>query len=126
LSLPNLSGGLLQLPNIDWVAFGKIKYDHDIYSHDVIISTRGGVFERETDDSHTITLQELESIIDNATKRVIIGMGFHGLAKVLPEAKKFARANKIKITALETPAAVAEYNKAKKKEKITLLLHLTC
>ena len=126
MELPKDIGGFLSLSNIDWVAFGKVKYDHEIYSHDVVINTSGEIFERETDDTHAITRAELESIVDSSTKRVIIGTGFHGVAKVFPGAKKFARENKIKLTAIETPEAAEEYNKAKKKGSITVLLHLTC
>ncbi len=94
-----------------WETFGKLKYDKSIFNQDVLISTDGDVYERNTTDSLKITPEELDASVDNNTKTVLVGTGHYDTVKVTPEAMSYLKDLKIDLIETPTPEAIAYYNK---------------
>lgn len=111
-----------------WVAFGKVKYDDAVFNQDVLISTSGDVYERQTDDPMRITAEELKASLDPDTRLLIVGTGHYGIIKIEPEAKAYLKDRKIELLAKDTPKAVDTYNKKMtvkgRKPKITAIINV--
>lgn len=112
-----------------WVSFGKVKYDNTIFNQDVLVSTTGDVYERQTDDPMHVTAEELKASLDADTKIVVVGTGHYGIVKIDPEAKAYLKERKIELIAKETTKAVDAYNKKMsgrgKKPKITAIINVS-
>ncbi|MBN3037344.1 MAG: hypothetical protein JW834_02770 [Candidatus Diapherotrites archaeon] len=113
-------------PQFGWTTFGMVKFGDETFSHDVVVSTAGEVYARRTDDSHLLDSKELDASVDANTRVVVFGTGQYDVAKVSGDAKTWARKNKIEVVALPTPQAIEDYNKRKKKDQVTAIIHVTC
>ena len=111
-----------------WAAFGKIKYDNTVFSNDILISTDGDVYERQTDEEMKITKKEIDASVDANTKTLLIGTGHYGVVSATPEAKKYLDEMKVELVEKETPEAIEYYNKRMssrgRKPKITAIIHV--
>lgn len=112
-----------------WVAFGKVKYDNTVFNQDVLVSTEGDVYERQTDDPMHVTAGELKASLDPDTKILVVGTGHYGIVKIDPDARAYLKERKIELVAKETTKAVDAYNKkmaAKgRKPKITAIINVS-
>ena len=111
-----------------WAAFGKVKYDNTVFGRDILISTDGDVYERQTDEEMKITRTELEASVDENTKSVLIGTGHYGVVRATPDAKQYLKEMKTELIEKKTEDAVKYYNKKMsgkgRKPKITFILHV--
>lgn len=112
----------------DWFNFGKIKYDGEIYEHDIWVNQEGNVLPRRpAGNHHLLTAEELESYLKPGTEIIIFGVGDPGVAKPTEEAKQLAEKKKIKLIAEPTPKAIKTFNKLKQQnKKVIAVMHITC
>lgn len=109
---------------VDAVSFGTIVIDGMRYDKDVCI-VHDSILLREAENRHTIDRPELEKIVKQDTKVVIVGTGQSGCAHVTDSAIEFLKGKKIGLIEKMTPEAVRIFNKEGKKG-VVALFHLTC
>jgi hypothetical protein len=80
-------------PRIDETSFGSLTIAGEKFEHDVIIRLNGNVEKRRKKlskalygTSHIISLAEAGYVYEEGAKRIIIGAGQSGMAKLSPEA----------------------------------------
>lgn len=121
---------------IDKVEWGKIEINGEKYGQVLIIGDQ--VVERDSarlhdlfDTTHEIGDWEVEELLSNSPKVIILGTGWAGVLKVNsklnpPAGGQISKLG-IEIKALKTPKAVQEYNRLTEQgKKVNALLHTTC
>jgi len=119
-----------------WTTFGKVKFNNELYDHDVVVDCNGNVFKRNYEipqsvygTGHKVGPQELETLPEG-TKLFILGTGQNGIARITPEGKTYLKQHKIKFLELPSPEAIKEYNSRVRgkgrKPRVTALIHVTC
>ena len=118
-------------PKIDSTLFGSITIDGLSYSHDVVVGLDGQVDRRRKrlakavyGTSHVISLQEAEHVYQEGARRLIVGTGQAGLAKLSSEAASFLRAKACHVDLLPTPEAARAWNESN--QGTIGLFHVTC
>ncbi len=108
---------------IDPTNFGEIVIDKKKYRDVLIINTQ--VFDRNTDDAHTISNNESGKLIENNPDVVIIGTGVFGGLKVEERIKEKIGKN-AELIIMKTSHAAEKYNELTKNKRVNILLHSTC
>lgn len=112
---------------IDGTGFGWISVDNIRYNHDIIIFTNGKIINRYQEfkgDSHSLSREEAEKIIDNEAEILIVGTGQSGFLSIPNETKEFLAKKKVKLIEEETPKAIKTFNRLANKK--CALFHTTC
>ncbi|MFQ5888168.1 MAG: Mth938-like domain-containing protein [Candidatus Hydrothermarchaeales archaeon] len=109
---------------IDSYDFGHIVIDGKRYHHDVVI------FQDKVEswwrrEGHRLHLEDIEKVIEERPDVLIVGTGYSGLMRVLPEVEEKLNSLGIGLVAEKTKDACQAYNRVKDK-KVIATLHLTC
>lgn len=111
---------------IEGYKFGEIVIDGKRYTRDVII------FPDRIDGSwwwkegHELSEEDIKEVIKERPEVLIVGTGYHGCMRVLPETEQYVRANGIKLMVEKTERACEVCNQLSKSKRIIATLHLTC
>jgi hypothetical protein len=112
---------------IESYEFGEMIIDGRRYTSDLI------VYPNRVDDSwwrktsHELGVEDLVGdIMKEKPDTVVIGKGYYGYMKVLPETKNFFESKGTKLIEQDTGKAFKTFNELSKKEKVIGLFHLTC
>jgi hypothetical protein len=117
------------MPPITDYAFGKMTIKGTIYTRDLIIFPDGRI---QTDwfrqSGHLLRQEDLDMVLPKGPELIIAGTGAYGRMAVAPGLEKALEKMKIRLVAMETPAAVALYNSKLSKNASGLCgcFHLTC
>ncbi|MEM2482750.1 MAG: Mth938-like domain-containing protein [Candidatus Nezhaarchaeales archaeon] len=111
--------------HIDEYEFGKIVIDRRKYNRDVIITSKN-VREWWRVKGHEVCVKDLEVIENEDLEVLIIGTGYFGIVKVLPEVEEWAEKKGVELIALPTREACNLYNEKSREKKVIAALHLTC
>jgi hypothetical protein len=118
-------------PKIDNTKFGAITIAGKKYENDVIIRLDGSVKKRKKKlskavygDSHTISLDEARYVYEPGARRLILGSGQTGEARLSDEAAAFLAEQGCAVDLLPTPVAIQLWNAAK--GDVIALFHVTC
>ena len=110
---------------INSVKFGNMTIDNKTYNEDVKILPSGKVLKRwGPKGSHVICLEEFDKILKEKPSVIVVGIGYHEIAKLEPEAKKQIETKGIKLIVKQTPKAVINFNNLNRSKGG--LFHLTC
>jgi hypothetical protein len=116
---------------IEKTKFGSITITGEKYEHDVLIRLNGRVEKRKKKlskeifgTSHIISLAEAAFVYEDGAKRIIIGTGQSGMAKLSDEAAQFLEQKGVQVTLLPTPEAIRCWNETE--EAGIGLFHVTC
>jgi hypothetical protein len=119
------------IPKINKTKFGSITVAGENYEHDILIRLNGKVEKRKKKlskevfgTSHIISLAEAEHVYEEGARRIIIGTGQSGMAKLSDEAAVFFQQKKCNVDLLPTPEAVRCWNEAE--SSAIGLFHITC
>ena len=112
--------------HIDSYSFGLIVIDGKEYANDLLISPEGIMEGWWRTAGHEVTLLDLAKLMRQRPQILIIGTGESGACRVKQEVGDYCRAGNIRLIALPTPAAVAEYNAIPDRSRTVAALHLTC
>jgi hypothetical protein len=118
-------------PVISSTTFGSITIDGMRYSHDVYLSADGNIRKRKKKlskrkygTSHKISQGELEYILDDGVKRLLIGTGQYGRACLSQPAQDLLATINVAVALHPTPEACQIWNED---DEIDLgLFHVTC
>lgn len=113
-----------KMVNIDSSAYGSITINGVTYDHDVYIFPSGKVEEREY--GHTFTKEQVEHVLKENPKVVVIGKGTSGMASLSDEARALLENKGIEIVEDNTPDIRDKFNKLAKTKKVAAIIHVTC
>ena len=96
------------------------------YTSDVII------YRDRVDDKwwrrkgHQLCVEDIEEAVQEKPEVLVVGTGYFGLMKVLPETKAFLASEKIELIVEKTRKACERFNEVHKSKRAVAALHLTC
>jgi hypothetical protein len=111
---------------IDSYGFGQIVINGKTYTSDVIIYPNKVDSSWWRKEGHELGIEDLKDVLEQNPDMIIVGTGYSGIMKVLPETKKLIESKKIKLVIEDTRRAWQSYNEFSKKQKVIAMLHLTC
>jgi hypothetical protein len=124
-------GDTARAPRIEKLAWGQIEVDGFGTPFKDAILFPGGARPwdwRETGTSHESGVQpaDVQELLDNGARVVILAQGMYGRLKVSQGALQLLKARDVPVHMLETKAAVRLYNELREKEPVGGLFHSTC
>lgn len=75
---------------------------------------------------HSLILEDIATVFDEAPDILVIGTGFMGVMKVSPEVKEHAAAKNTALIIERTKKAAERYNQVCRQKKTIGAFHLTC
>jgi hypothetical protein len=112
---------------IDSYDFGQIVIDGRRYTSDVIVfpdRVRDKWWRRE---GHRLNVEDIEGAVREGKPEVlVVGTGYSGLMKVLPETEKFLKSEGVELVVQSTREACETFNRLVKSKRVIAALHLTC
>ncbi|MHC4123529.1 MAG: Mth938-like domain-containing protein [Planctomycetota bacterium] len=113
--------------HIDSYEFGRIVIDGVTYNADVLIlgdTVRANWWRKQ---GHSLSIEDIESIIEASCDLLIIGCGAYSMMQVPQQTKKFLQEKGIRFESADTNKAVLRFNEATGEGlKVAAGLHLTC
>lgn len=107
--------------------FGRIVVDGQRYNSDVIVfadRVKDSWWRRE---GHRLHVEDIERVVQREKPDVlVVGTGYSGLMRVLPETEKYLKSNGIELIAQSTREACETFNRLVKSMRVMAALHLTC
>jgi hypothetical protein len=110
---------------IEGYSFGRVLVDGEEHTKDVIVLPNrvvGGWWRR---DGHSLVLEDLEDVLDELPRRLILGTGAYGRMQPDPGAIEQLRAREIEVESLPTPDAIERFRELDP-SRTAAALHLTC
>ena len=112
---------------IDSYDFGQIVIDGRRYTSDVIVfpdRVRDGWWRKE---GHRLHVEDIDRTVEEEKPEVlVVGTGYSGLMKVLPETEKYLKSKGIELIVQSTREACKTFDRLVKSKKVIAALHLTC
>jgi hypothetical protein len=113
--------------HIDSYQFGKIVVDGEAYGSDLIIvdgAVRANWWRKQ---GHSLSAEDLKTVIAAKPAVLIVGCGASGLMKVPDETRQALQEHNIQLEALDTGKAVQRFNELSQEgTNVAAALHLTC
>jgi len=118
-------------PAITDTSFGSITVGSEMIEHDIVIRLSGRIRKRKKKlskavygTSHTVSLDEAESVYQDGAERLIVGTGQQGMVELSEAAAEYFEKKKCHVDLWPTPKAAARWNDAK--GAVIGLFHVTC
>jgi hypothetical protein len=112
---------------IDSYNFGSIVIDGETYTEDIIVSANKLIPNWWREEGHSLSIKDIQGIIDQKCDTLVIGIGFSGAMSVPLETKKHIKSLGIELITQKTSEAVKTYNKLLEEgRKVIGAFHLTC
>jgi hypothetical protein len=112
---------------IDSYDFGQIVINGRRYTSDVIVfpnRVRDSWWRRE---GHRLHVEDVEGAVQEEKPEVlVVGTGYSGLMKVLPETENYLKSKGIELIVQSTREACETFNRLVKSKRVIAALHLTC
>ena len=112
---------------IDSYDFGQIVINGRCYTSDVIVfpdRVRDSWWRRE---GHRLHVEDVEGAVQEEKPEVlVVGTGYSGLMKVLPETENYLKSKGIELIVQSTREACETFNRLVKSKRVIAALHLTC
>ena len=106
-------------------SFGRILVDGGEHRHDLIVLPDRVVSDWWRKDGHSLAMEDLDEVIEDLPKRLILGCGHDGRLHPDPAVLEELRARGIEVEAVRTGEAVDRYRFADP-TRTAAALHLTC
>lgn len=111
---------------INHYAFGTITIDNKSYNHDVILYPDHIQSDWWRDQGHLLQVQDIEEIIKQKPRKLIIGTGASGCMGIDEKVQERLHKEDIELVADITSRAVELFNEEQNKEQVIAAFHLTC
>lgn len=113
--------------HIDSYQFGKIVVDGTSYSSDIIILGNNIQSNWWREQGHSLSAEDLETVIATKPSVLVVGCGASGLMKVPSQTQQVLQEYNIHLEMFNTGKAVERFNELNQKgENVAAALHLTC
>jgi len=113
--------------HIDSYQFGKIVVDGTNYNSDIIIlgdTIQSNWWRKQ---GHSLSAEDIESIIVARPAVLVVGCGASGLMKVPDQTRQILQEHNIQLEAFDTYKAVEQFNELSQAgANVAAALHLTC
>ena len=107
--------------------FGEIEVDGKIYTGDIKIVAGSVVANWWRREGHALAVSDVEDILSDPPRVLVVGMGLPGLMKVNGELRERLASIGISLIEEPTPGAVAAFNDLTRSGgKVAGAFHLTC
>lgn len=113
------------MPRIEHYEFGRIVIDGEEQRRDVILLPDRVVPEWWRRDGHALVLEDLEGVLDDLPRHLVVGTGATGRMRPDPGTLEALRERGITVEVLPTGEAVDRYGELEP-SKAAAALHLTC
>lgn len=113
-------------PIIDSYQFGKIVIDGQIYEKDLLIAPGGVAPDWWRAKGHSLSVADLEAILEAQPEVLVIGQGAYGRMLVPDATREELEAAGMEVVAQRTAEACQTYNRLQADKRVAAALHLTC
>jgi hypothetical protein len=114
-----------RLPRIEGYRFGHVVVDGEDQTRDVIVLPDRIVTNWWRADGHRLVLSDLDDVLDEVPRHLLVGTGAYGHMLLEPETLEQLRERGIEVEALPTAEAVHRYGELDPR-RTAAALHLTC
>jgi len=106
--------------------FGRIVINGRRFGSDLIVfpDKVDGNWRRK--EGHILSVDDVKEIVDAKPEVLVVGTGYSGLMKILPQTERYVKSSGIELIAAKTEKACKIYNELSKSRKVVAALHLTC
>jgi len=111
---------------INSYSFGRIVIDGKQYDADVIIFPNRVEDNWWRKEGHQLSIEDLKQVLKEKPEVLVVGTGYVGLMKILPETQERLKSEGIQLIAEKTRKACEVYNQLSKSKRVIAALHLTC
>ena len=111
---------------IDSYRFGCIVVNGKQYTSDLIIFPDRVFDGWWRNEGHQLCVDDITEILDEEPEALVVGTGYEGLMKVLPEVKQFLTSKRIILFAEKTTTAYLTFNILVKTKQVVGAFHITC
>jgi hypothetical protein len=111
---------------IDSYNFGRVVIDGKLYTKDVIIIPGRVKDNWWRKSGHQLCIEDIEEEVEKGIEVIIIGTGYSGVMRVLPETMEYLQSRGIEVIVKRTKDACEIYNQLENNKKVIACLHLTC
>ncbi len=113
------------MARLEGYRFGRIVVDGLEHHRDLIVLPGRVVANWWRKDGHALVLEDLEGVLEELPKRLVIGTGAMGRMRPDPEALRRLRERGVEVEVLPTEEAVRRYGELDP-ARTAAALHLTC
>jgi hypothetical protein len=112
---------------IEEYGFGRIAIDGRAYTSDVIIRPDRVFSSWWRQEGHQLAPTDLDEVIAARPEVLVVGTGYSGLMRVLPETETYLAEQRIQLVVERTADACQTYNRfLRAGRNVVAALHLTC
>lgn len=113
--------------NIDNYRFGLISIAGQEYRSDVVVASDTVKCGWRRKEGHSLSIEDLEGVIDPGVKILVVGTGYYGRMQVPPRTRQYVESQGIELRVANTTDAVEQFNALQKHcAAVVAALHLTC
>jgi hypothetical protein len=113
-------------PHIGSFRFGRIVVDGAAYNKDLIILPDKVLPNWWRDEGHTLSMNDLQPVLDAAPEVLVIGKGVFGRLEVPVATYRALEAAGLELVVLRTDKACQRYNELSDRRSVSAALHLSC
>jgi hypothetical protein len=112
---------------IDSYDFGQIIINGQRYTSDVIVFPDKVKSDWWRKEGHRLNVEDIEEALKEKLDVLVVGTGYSGLVKVLPETEKYVRSRGVELIVQRTGEAYKTFNRlVQSGKRVIAALHLTC
>jgi hypothetical protein len=112
---------------IDSYDFGHIVIDGQRYTSDVIVFPDWVKADWWRKEGHQLHVEDIKEALEEKPNVLVVGTGYSGLVKVLPETEKYVRSRGVELIIQRTGEAYKTFNRlVKSGKRVIAAFHLTC
>ena len=112
---------------IDSYDFGQIVINGQRYTSDVIVFPDRVKADWWRKEGHQLCVEDIEEALKEKLDVLVVGTGYSGLVKVLPETEKYVRSKGVELFVQRTGEAYKTFNRlVQSGKRVIAVLHLTC
>ena len=115
------------MPRVEKYSFGEIVIDEKTYTRDLIITPSKIMPNWRRREGHELCLDDIKEVLEEDIEVLVIGAGYSGLMRVLPEVYEAAEKKGIRVITEKSAEACKIYNRLLSEgRRVALAIHLTC
>ena len=111
---------------IDSYQFGKIVIDGQEFTNDIMIHPDGRIEKWWRKEGHIVSLDDLQTLLNNSPKIMIIGAGCPGMLALPGNIITFLQEKGIQVVYDRTDRAIQRFNDRDQSQTTVAAFHLTC
>lgn len=111
---------------IEAYRFGRMQIDDGVYTTDVLVFPDRVKSDWWRLEGHKLSVEDLDEVLQAKPEILVVGTGYYGLMKVLPETETHLEREGIRVIAEKTGEAYHTFNALSKSKRVVGAFHLTC